>query len=83
MKYIDADNLIAELEKKKKILVSKYNVLAKYEVWRSANENKIKIDTISDILSLITSLQQEQPEVEQDIANVVKSYYDVQELKEE
>lgn len=65
-KYIDAEKLKAEIDKKRKILISEYNELAKYEVWRSANNNKIKINTISDILSLITSLQQEQPEVNLD-----------------
>lgn len=38
--------------------------------------------TYEAVLYLIDSLQQEQPEVDQDIANVVKSYYDVQELED-
>lgn len=77
MKYIDVDKLIAEIEKKKEILVSEYNELAKYEVWKSANDKKIKINTIGEIISLIViaSIQQEQPEVdlEKELKNLIKN----------
>lgn len=77
MKYIDAEKLKAEIEKKRKTLISEYNELAKYEVWRSANDNKIKIYTISDILSLINSLQQEQQKsnLENEIKNYTETLY--------
>ena len=77
MKYIDAEKLIAEIKKKRKILISEYNELAEYEVWRSANDNKIKIYTINDILSLINSLQQEQPEVDLSEETLREEFYTI------
>ena len=83
MKYIDSEKLISEIEKKRKILVSEYNELAKYEVWRSANEDKIKINTISDILSLITSLQQESGSSENPNSHAEWSEEDIKKIRSE
>ena len=59
MKYIDADKLIGKIEKSKnelKSLMSKLYYAANYKEWEA------ELNGYNKILSIITSLQQEQPE---------------------
>ena len=61
-KYIDADRLRAEInETKNKIVADALDPDAGIETVASA---KYKKDALSDVLNLIDSLQQEQPEVD-------------------
>ena len=73
MKYIDADKLKAEI---RKLLIPTVHD-RDYDEWEHGKDSGF-----IEAISIIESLQQEQPEVEQDIANVVKSYFDVQELED-
>lgn len=62
MKYIDADRLRAEIEKKRNEIVAEaLDPDASIERVASA---KYKKDALSDAISIIDSLQQEQPEVD-------------------
>ena len=58
-KYIDAEKLIAEIERR----VEEYNI------------QSLRGAELSDLLSFITSLQQEQPEVEleEEIERIIKN----------
>ena len=61
MKYIDADKLITKIEKSKnelKSLMSKLYYAANYK------ECKAELNGYNKILSIVSSLQQEQPEVD-------------------
>lgn len=61
MKYIDAERLIAEIEKLKnelKSLMSKLYYAANYNEWEA------ELNGYNKILSLIDSLMQEQPEAD-------------------
>ena len=68
-RYIDSEKLIAG--------VKELNLATKTYEEQVAFNNALAM-----VVEIITSLQQEQPEVEQDMVNVVKSYYDVQELED-
>lgn len=65
MKYIDSEKLIAEIERRKKSIDECPFIEAEFgaEMRREG-----KIQAYNEILSLITSLQQEQPEVDLDSA---------------
>lgn len=78
-KYIDADKLIAEIERRESEIKSQIAELGNFE----SNEIGLfnYLDLYDDIRSFITSLQQEQPEVDlekDDIIDYVHShfYYD-------
>ena len=61
MKYIDADKLIAEIEKRKKSIDECPFIEAEFG---ASIKRDVKIKTFDELISLITSLQQEQPEVD-------------------
>lgn len=90
MKYIDADNLIAEIERRKNQTERRIDNIVPIRRKETMDEEQLakielrdKVDkaylngaliTLSDVLSFITSLQQEQPEedLEKDIDRYIR-----------
>jgi 6-phosphogluconate dehydrogenase len=93
-KYIDADKLIAEIERRKNQTERRINNIVPIRRKDTMDEEQLakielrdKVDkaylngvliTLSDILSFITSLQQEQPEV--DLLKALDDYYNKEEF---
>ncbi len=64
MKYIDADKLIAEIERR----IESWAIRGKNSPAGQGKDTcESRVTELSDLLSFITSLQQEQPEVDIDI----------------
>ena len=73
MKYIDAEKLIAEIERR----INSWSIRGKHSpVGQGRDTCESRVTELSDLLSFIDSLQQEQPEVdlEKEIDNVIADY---------
>ena len=66
MKIVDADKLIAEIERRKKEL---------FEIGGDTFENKWACGSLDSIKAFVISIQQEQPEV--DLVEFVKAGYEL------
>ena len=61
MKYIDADKLIAEIERR----IDSWSIRGEHSPAGQGKDTcESRVTELSDLLSFITSLQQEQPEVD-------------------
>ncbi len=69
MKYIDSEKLIADIERRKKSIDECPFIKAEFG---AEMQREGKTQTYNEILSLVTSLQQEQPEV--DLEKEIKNY---------
>lgn len=73
MKYIDAEKLIAEIERR----INSWSIRGKNSpVGQGKDTCESRVTELSDLLSFITSLQQEQPEMDLEKAsrNVYESW---------
>ena len=72
------EQIKAELERQIEELCTEYQELAKYEVWKTANDKKIAFQTLKSFLSFIESMEKEQ---EQGVADIQREWYNKGYLK--
>lgn len=71
MKYIDSEKLIAEIERR----IDSWSIRGEHSPAGQGKDTcESRVTELSDLLSFITSLQQEQPEV--DLEKEKKKWYD-------
>ena len=69
MKYIDSEKLIAEIGRRKKSIDECPFIEAEFG---ASIKRDVEIKTLNELISIITSLQQDQPEVE--LEKEIKNY---------
>ena len=75
------EQIKAELERQIEELYTEYQELAKYEVWKTANDKKIAFQTLKSFLSFIESMEKEQPSYDT-VCNEIFGVKEPQELDE-